>query len=236
MLVATLVGCAGAPQQAGGEAATRADPLQGWREFAFPGKRSTRYTGATEDGRRIVRAEADSAASMLRRRVHIEPRDLGQVHFSWQVVTPIPGADLGDANAADSPVRLVLAFDGDHARLSPRNRMVFDLANVLTGESPPYATLMYVWDNKAPVGSVLFSHRTDRVRKIVLESGAEQRGRWLHYKRDVAADFRKAFGEDAGALIGVGIMTDSDNTRSHAAGNYGEVRFLTQDGRAVFGE
>lgn len=221
-----LSGCASlVPAQAPDEV------LPGWREFVLPGKRSTRYLSVLEDGRPVVRARADASASMLRRRVRVESEQLGSVEFSWRAPALISGADLTDADASDSPVRIVLAFDGDHARLSARNRMLFELAEVVSGETPPFATLMYVWDNKAPPESVIASRRTDRVRKIVLESGAERRGRWLHYRRDVAADFQRAFGEAPGALVGVGLMTDTDNTRTSVEANYGEVRLLAPDGR-----
>jgi hypothetical protein len=77
---------------------------------------------------------------------------------------------------------------------------------------------------------VIRGPRTDRVRKIVLESGPGQCGRWLHYERDLRADFRKAFGEEPGQLIGVALMTDADNTAAKSAGQYGEVRVLGRDG------
>lgn len=44
------------------------------------------------------------------------------------------------------------------------------------------------------------------------------------------ADFRRAFGEEPGALIGVALMTDADNTRASAEASYGEVRLLAPDG------
>jgi Protein of unknown function (DUF3047) len=221
-----LSSCASAPPSAPAAGAVSGDVLPGWTEFVLPGKRSTRYEPGWEDGRRIVRARADASASMLRRRVHIEPDQLGGIQFSWKVVALIEGADLNDADASDSPVRLVLAFDGDVGRLSQRNRMLFDLAHAVSGEPPPFATLMYVWDNHAPLETVIHSRRTDRVRKIVVESGEAGRGRWRHYQRDVAADFRRAFGEEPGALVGVALMTDADNTRARAEGSYGEVRLL----------
>ncbi|MES1161720.1 MAG: DUF3047 domain-containing protein, partial [Rhizobacter sp.] len=155
---------------------------------------------------------------------------LGKVQFSWRIASLIPTADLTDADHSDSPVRLVFAFDGDHDRLSARNRMLFDLAQAVTGEAPPFATLMYVWDNHLAREAVIPSARTDRIRKIVLESGDRQCGRWLHYERDLVADYRRAFGEDPGALIGVALMTDADNTASRAAGSYGAVRLLDRDG------
>jgi hypothetical protein len=87
----------------------------------------------------------------------------------------------------------------------------------------PYATLMYVWCNKRAPGSVITSARTDRVRAIVMESGPNKLGQWLDYERNIDADFKRAFGEAPGALVGIAIMTDSDNTRSTARAWYGPV-------------
>jgi len=209
---------------------TAAGPWQSWQPFELPGKRHTSYQAREDGGRSVVHAQADRSASMFRRQVRIDPAQLSRVQFSWRVASLIADADLSEADASDSPVRLVFAFDGDHARLSSRNRMLFDLAQVLTGEPPPYATLMYVWDNRAGTESVILGPRTDRIRKIVLESGATHLGQWRHYERDLRADFKRAFGEDPGPLIGVALMTDADNTGSRASGQYGEVRLLGRDG------
>ncbi|MBX3603936.1 MAG: DUF3047 domain-containing protein [Piscinibacter sp.] len=205
----------------------------GWSEFVLPGKRRTHYRVVRDRGQFVVRAEADASASMLRRPVRIEPSRLGRVEFSWRIDDVIADADLGDADRSDSPVRVLFAFDGDRARLSLRNRTTFELAEALTGEAPPFATLMYVWDNRAEPETLFHSHRTDRVRKIVVESGAGRRGRWLQYRRDLVADYRRAFGEEPGRLIGVALMTDADNTGSRAAGEYGEVRLFGADGGAL---
>jgi len=225
-----FVACSSTPERP--ECPPRAEQgaAPGWVDVALPGKRLTCYQSAWEDGRPVVLARADASASLLRRSVRVEPGQLGKVQFSWRIASLIPTADLTDADHSDSPVRLVFAFDGDHARLSMRNRMLFDLAEAVTGEAPPFATLMYVWDNHLAREMVIPSARTDRVRKIVLESGDRQCGRWLHYERDLVADYRRAFGEDPGALIGVALMTDADNTASRAAGSYGAVRLLDRDG------
>ena len=90
----------------------------------------------------------------------------------------------------------------------------------------PYATLMYVWCNHDPLEGVLVNTRTDRVRKIVMESGPGNLHRWLEYERDIRADFVKAFGEPPGALLAIGIMTDTDNTHSTARAWYGPIELL----------
>jgi hypothetical protein len=145
------------------------------------------------------------------------------IRFSWKVAALLDKADLEDSTRSDSPVRIVLTFDGDRSRLSARDLMLSDLARSLTGEDMPYATLMYVWSNQLPVGTVVSSRRTDRIRKMVIESGPAGLNRWLDYDRDVRADFERAFGEAPGRLMAVGIMTDSDNTGGSVRAWYGPL-------------
>lgn len=229
-----LGACTSAPPPASRTAAPAAvGPWAGWNDYALPGKRATVYSTQRDGARFIVNAQAESSASMYRRQLRIDASQLGRVQFSWRVAGLIEQADLAEADASDSPVRLVFAFDGDHGRLSLRARMLFELAQALTGEPPPYATLMYAWDNRAAAGTVIIGPRTDRVRKIVVETGGARLGRWLQYERDLAADFRLAYGEEPGPLIGMALMTDADNTSTRAAGQYGEVRLFSRDGKAL---
>ena len=142
-----------------------------------------------------------------------------------KVATLMAEADMSARETGDSPVRLILAFEGDRSRFSAKNAMLSELTQALTGEAMPYATLMYVWSNHRAVDSVIVNPRTDRVRKMVVESGPGHLMQWRRYERDVRADFEKAFGEAPGALVGVAIMTDSDNTRGNVRAWYGDIRF-----------
>lgn len=230
LVICALAGCAqwGAAPQAdpAARAAGASAQVQPWQAFKLPGKTSTRYDLVWQDGHQVLRARAESSASMWRRPLHLDSGELGQVRFSWKVPQLMAAADLSDGDTEDAPVRIVLAFDGDHSRLSMRNRMMFDLAESLTGERPPYATLMYVWDTRAEVETVLHAARSDRIRKVVVESGPQRCRSWLSYQRDIVADFRRAFGEEPGALIGVAVMTDADNTHSRTEAFYGSIELL----------
>ena len=211
---AALTGCATAP-----------DHHDDWHEVRLPGKEPTHYHWTHKDGRRVLAARAERSASMWRRKVERAPREIGEVELSWRVDRLIDEADLSVAERADAPARVLFGFGGDRARLSMRNRLMFELAHALSGEEPPYATLMYVWANRAPLDSVVINPRTDRVRKIVLDSGPGQLGRWREHRRHLAQDFRRAFGEEPGPLQSVAVMTDADNTRSQAQAWYGPIRF-----------
>jgi len=200
-----------------------------WESMQFPNKESTLYTldkQAPVDARGFrsaLRAQANASASMLRTDLNIRPEKLNQVHFSWLVPALIEGADMATRHGDDSPVRLVLAFEGDRANFSAKDAALNELTRLITGKEMPYATLMYVWCNKRPVGSIIHNARTDRIRKIVIESGPQGLRQWRNYERDIRADFEAAFGEAPGALVGIGIMTDSDNTQSQTQAWYGKI-------------
>ena len=194
-----------------------------WQHYQLPGKQATAFSFLRVDGRPAVSAQAKSSASMLRHRMRIEPTELGRIRFSWKVPQLIDAADMGLPEADDSPVRIIMAFDGDRSRFSMKNAMMSELSHAITGEPLPYATLMYVWCNTRPSDTVIVNPRTDRIRQMVVESGARGLSRWHVYERNIRADFERAFGEPPGALVGIGIMTDTDNTRATAQGWYGQL-------------
>ncbi len=210
-----------------------ASPRGQWEHYTLPGKQSSRYTYARKDGRDAIEVVSSSAASAKRQKLHVPADELGILRFSWNVPALIEKADMARADSDDSAVRIVLIFEGDRSRFSARNAMLSELARTLTGEELPYATLMYVWCNRRPVGEVIVNPRTDRIRKLVVESGKQRLGRWLDYERDIRADYERAFGEPPGALLGVALMTDTDNTRSTAHAWYGTLRLQPQVAQAA---
>ena len=196
---------------------------QEWQAVPLPGKVATVYRWEEKQGRTAIAAISDGSASMFRRPVSRPGQVLGDVSFSWWVQEKPHQASVAHVDREDAAARVLFGFGGDLSRLPMRTRVMFELAEALTGEKPPYATLMYVWDANAPVGSVIVNPRSDRIRKIVVDSGPAELNRWREHRRDLAADFRLAFGEEPGALNSIAVMTDSDNTRSRARSWYGPV-------------
>lgn len=238
MLCALLTtGCAGIAPEAHQPSASSPDlpqttssrqtlawtPGQTWQTQHLPGKKPTRFSPVAMDGRSAMLAVADGSVSLLRQHMHVPGSALPHMRFSWKVPQLIEASDMALRDSDDSPVRVVLTFEGNRAQWSTKNALLSELSQALTGEPLPYATLMYVWCNKRAPGSVIHNPRTDRIRKIVLESGNQNLNQWLDYERDIKADFERAFGEAPGALLGVALMTDSDNTRSQTRAYYGPI-------------
>lgn len=246
LMLATLAGCANAlrveevPSAAEGvdaplaheDAAWRSavgdllhTPVGGepWQPFLLPGKRFANFELVGRADKPALSVQADRSVSILRRRfAHAVPA-VGNIDFSWKVDGLPDGANLSEADREDAPVRILLSFDGDRSKWSARNHRLSEMSRLLTGEELPYATLMYVWSNNDAPGAVVVNPRTDRIRKVVVESGPAQVGRWREYRRDIRADFVRAFGEEPGPLRAVALMTDTDNTRSRLRAWYGPM-------------
>lgn len=201
-----------------------------WEPLSFPGKRYIDFEPVQTAGRPALRVRAKGSVSILRQRFVPALDSVDRVSFSWRVDGLPTDADLAVASLADSPVRVILSFDGDRSRWSARNHRLSEMSRLLTGEELPYASLVYVWSVKEALGTVVVNPRTDRIRKVVLDSGKEHVGQWRDHVRDVRADFRLAFGEEPGPLRLVALMTDTDNTDSRLTAWYGALKLELLDG------
>jgi len=243
-LLATLCCPASLPSQAAGETTLEAAPLpapfsagktgaalpSGWEPVKLSDKKKPTVYNLVEDaGTVVLHAKADTAASALAQFTVFDVRSAPIIEWRWKVSALIDGADNHVAAKDDSPVRLLLAFDGDKSQLSFGERAVFYLTKQLSGRELPFALLEYVWANHAPVGTIIDHPYTSRVRMIVAASGERGVGTWQSLTRNVYDDYRRAFGEAPGRLIGIGVLTDTDNTESSIEAWYGDIRLRARD-------
>lgn len=215
-------------------AAMSAPPIAGelkpddlkWEIFRVPGKQPASYSYVRHEGRDAVLAKAEASGSILRHRYRIEPDQLGLVRFSWNVPNAGAGANLTLPQLEDVPVRVVLAFEGDRSRLSMKNSLLSELSRLLTGEEMPFATLVYSWSRVNQPGEVIVNERTDRIRKIVVDSGDHGYNEWRSYERDIRADYRRAFGEDPGALLSFAVFTEGEKNEGQLQAFYGPLKLV----------
>ena len=53
----------------------------------------------------------------------------------------------------------------------------------------------YVWDDTAPVGTIVKSEKTGTVTYVVVRSGPAELGQWQTERRNVGEDYEKIYGE-----------------------------------------
>jgi hypothetical protein len=189
-------------------------------------KKPTQYKLVDDGGTVVLNAKADGAATGLGQPTKIDIRSTPVIEWRWKVSRLITAADNAVASKEDSPARIVFSFGGDRAKLPLTDRLALTLSDQRSGKPTPYATLMYIWSNKAPVGTVIPNPHTGRVQMIVASSGPAGVGAWQSLKRNVLEDYRKAFNEDPGLLMSIGVLTDTDNTGESAEAWYGDIRLV----------
>ncbi len=202
------------------------DPNQtlppGWQSWTVNrSKTPTQYALTEVEQRVVLHARADGSASGLY--VPLTPREPGKLRWTWKTRDVIPEGDNASGPREDAPLRVFAAFDGDKSTLSLKDHLMDEMARLMTGRDMPYATLMYIWGAKRPEGSVIPNPHTERVRMIVVDSGTRHARQWRCHERDLRADYRAAFGKEPGRLLAIGIMTDTDNTKSQAEAWYGDI-------------
>jgi hypothetical protein len=174
----------------------------------------------------VLSANSKTSASGLA--VKLKPRAAQNLwlKWEWKTTVPIPAADNTERIHDDAPLRILVAFDGNKSKLNLKEKLTFEMANLISGQELPYATLMYIWSGKSPVNSILDNPHTSRIKMIVVDSGWDRLGQWHLHQRDLYTDYRNAYGESPGEVIGIALLTDTDNTKSETKAFYGDIEFI----------
>lgn len=200
----------------------------GWRpHITRPDRPMTRYGLVQVDGRTVLHAQGQASTSGVRCDLAADLATTPWLAWDWRADHFPPEATVGDDDVDDSPCKLVLGFDGDMASVPLKDRLFAEQVELFTGNVLPHATLCYVWDAQAPVGTVLRYPRTSRIRYLVVQSGAEGLGRFNAHRRRVADDYMLVFGEPlAGRLMSLGLLADSDDLKGPVEAWFGDVQLL----------
>lgn len=181
--------------------------LDDWRERRFEG--STDYRIDTVDGVRILRAQTDSAASLLYLEREVDLVETPRLEWWWKPDSIYVGIDEQSREGDDFPARLYVVAK--------------------TGPLPWQAiALNYVWSSSTPVGSEWRNPFTDKAAMIAVRSGDRDIGRWQHESRDVRADFERIFGERIDEIAGFAVMVDGDNSGRRGGASFGDIRFTRE--------
>jgi hypothetical protein len=200
---------------------------QGWQPLEFRKiERRTRYALVRDGDAVVLRADADASASGVVHRLDGPAAARPMLSWRWKIADVVTAGDPRRKDGDDYAARVYVTFRYDPSRVSAVERAKYALAKQLDGEYPPHAGLTYVWDARLPPGTVLPNAYTDRVRMIVVRSGAAEAGRWVAETRNVLEDYRRAFGEEPPPVSGIAVMTDTDQTGGRATAWYGDIRFM----------
>ena len=201
----------------------------GWRVVGLP-KQSlpfTRYSAEVIDGRAAVRVQVQASYGNLVHDLAAVPAPR-TVRWSWRVQQANGKTDLRNKAGDDTAVKVCMSFDLSMDRVPFLERQALRLARASTDQALPAATLCWVWGGAEAKGELLPDPYSRRVRYIVLRQSQDALATWFDETRDVAADFRRAFGDeslDVPLVTAVIVSGDGDNTGASTAAFVADLRF-----------
>ena len=205
----------------------------GWQVANLPEQKppATRYGAEVVQGRSALRLEAQASYGNLLYGWPGGPVP-ARLQWAWRVAQPNPGTDLRGKPGDDVAAKVCLSFDLPLAQVPFGERTLLRLARSRTGQNLPAATLCWVWGGPEAAGSFIDNAFSRRVRYVVLRTAAEAGGAWFEESRDIAADFRRAFGDEwpasqpgLPALAAVLVGADADNTGGQSVAHIADLRW-----------
>jgi hypothetical protein len=177
-----------------------------WKKVEFTSE--TQHTIRKDGTNSFLEARAESSASGLAVKLDSISAEGTVLRWRWKIDRVPAGGSDSDIKKFDHTARVFVAF------------------KTLIG---PPRSINYVWANEAGLGKTFEHPSSGRSRLVVLQTGNARAGEWIIEERDVAADWKLLFRENkVPAIVGLGIMTDSDGTRTTVTGNYDDLELLAK--------
>jgi hypothetical protein len=227
VLLSTQAGAAGLTAFS---STTGSEPPAPWKAVGLPeryAKPVSQFDLVDLDGAHVLRVRSDKSWGTLAHPVNEAIKPGSMLRWRWRLDQPLAKADIHAKATEDSPLKMCLSFDMSADSIPSGERALFKLAQFLSRDKIPTATLCYIWGGKEAIGYEQASLFTARVRFIVLANESTPLKTWASKERNIYADFLKAFGHEAGtvpALSAILIGADSDNTQSIGYGYVGDVQ------------
>lgn len=151
-----------------------------------------------------ISASAQGATATYRLRSPIQPPgslQQGFLTWRWRTGTPLRGADLKRRNADDSPIRVIVTFQGGR-------------------------TIAYAWGNRESRGESFPSWAGRNRMVVVLQRAEDADGSWHVEKRDPFSDYRRLWNNAPKSITSVAVSTDSDALKVRAVAEIGDITWL----------
>jgi hypothetical protein len=195
-----------------------------WEPLTFKGiAQHTQYTLAVDEGMTVVKAHSKAAASGLIRRMEFDPHRFPWIQWRWKIDHTLQKGDATRKEGDDYAARIYVAFAFDAEGAGWAERVRHRTASLLAGQALPGSALTYIWANRIDRSTIIASPYTSQSMMIAVQSGNQAAGQWVAERRNLVTDYKAAFGKAPPGIIGIAIMTDTDNTGEETTAYYGDI-------------
>ncbi len=182
--------------------------LAGWEQKSFSG--TTVYTIVNESGHKVLKANSNSTASGLVKRIKVDLNKTPILNWSWKIDAQLKGLNEQSKQGDDYAARVYVIIDGG---IFPWNSKA----------------LNFVWSSNQARGTTWGNAYLPKNAKMMALKGSQDgAGVWQREKRNVKQDFKKLYGKNLSEIDAVAVMTDTDNSKGKVTASYGDIFFTAQ--------
>jgi hypothetical protein len=155
-----------------------------------------------DEGLPAVRFRSANTSFSLQKEVHVDLKQYPVLTWQWKVMKLPEGGDFRKSSTDDQAAQLFLAFSKTRA-------------------------IVYIWDTAAPQGTMgnAAAPFFMSIKAVVVRSGKSEIGKWITESRNVYDDYKKLFGEEPTAVVGVRLQINSQHTETSAESYFADVAF-----------
>ncbi len=180
-----------------------------WGAHAVRGQLSPKSSILDSAGARYLRLSGTSRAAFFVRQLDMPLRPGGLLAWRWRVPLAPVGARMDAEASNDAALRVFVVF----ARRSVFERTPRSLFYTLADGAPPAVSRTA---KRPPIATIPCG------RPALAKD-------WLAVVADPFADYRRLWNEDAGRIVAIGVMQDTDQTGSAAIGDLMDLQWRTVD-------
>lgn len=202
----------------------------GWRELSLPATAENHYS-LGQGG--VIEVVSKDSASTLYKSVDIDLAKRPILRWRWRVDQAPPATDLSAKGKDDCAIAVYVGFRYHSGQASLFERLKRPLVEAWAGEDVPGRVLRYVFCGRRPRGTTFASPYLGAADMVeILRPASSPTGEWFEEHVDIAADYRKAFGDEPENPIQIGIEADTDNTHSASRAEIADLAFVSRNALA----
>ena len=160
------------------------------------------YKVLEQGGVRFIRATARSTGLQIGKEFDWDIKTFPVLAWKWRPQLFPHGADERESGKNDSALGVYAVFP--HSPVAVK-------------------TVKYVWSGTVPAGTTASASR-GLTRMVVLRSGEQASAGWVQETVNVARDHGRLFGKTPKQPRGIALLTDADDTKGAAVGDYTDFR------------
>ena len=174
---------------------------EGWKcRWGQKSKAKKIYTvrSSSED---YLEAKAISSDVPIAKKFEYDLKKYPFLSWQWRAIELPEGGDERYKKTGDSGAGIYVIFPG---RFRPEN-------------------IKYVWSASVPEGTTTDSPYNSKTKIVVLRNQSTSLGIWVSEKVNVYKDYKRLFSQEPQTVQAIGIMSDSNDTKSRAEAYYRKI-------------